>query len=69
MVSDKATLCAGQWLCRRTIPREPFRANSGWEYGEVFDRNVGDGSPLKLPRGGLNALWTRDGLKYAPPIR
>ena len=37
-------------------------------YGEVFDRNVGQGSPLKIARG-LNALWTKGGLHYGPPIR
>jgi general L-amino acid transport system substrate-binding protein len=37
-------------------------------YGEVFDRNVGQGSPLKINRG-LNALWTKGGVQYAPPIR
>jgi len=37
-------------------------------YGEVFDRNVGDGSPLKIKRG-LNALWDKGGLQYGPPIR
>ena len=37
-------------------------------YGEVFERNVGKASPLKLERG-LNALWTQGGLMYAPPIR
>ncbi|MDQ0468332.1 amino acid ABC transporter substrate-binding protein [Labrys wisconsinensis] len=37
-------------------------------YGEIFDRNVGAGSPLKIDRG-LNALWTKKGLQYAPPIR
>jgi general L-amino acid transport system substrate-binding protein len=37
-------------------------------YGEVFERNVGQGSPLKIGRG-LNALWTKGGLQYAPPIR
>ena len=37
-------------------------------YGEVFDRNVGSGSLLKIPRG-QNALWTQGGLQYAPPIR
>jgi general L-amino acid transport system substrate-binding protein len=37
-------------------------------YGETFDRNVGQGSPLKIARG-LNALWTKGGLQYAPPIR
>ena len=37
-------------------------------YGEMFERNVGTGSSLNLPRG-LNALWTDGGLQYAPPIR
>ena len=37
-------------------------------YGEVFERNVGQGSPLKIERG-LNALWTKGGLQYAPPVR
>jgi general L-amino acid transport system substrate-binding protein len=37
-------------------------------YGEIFDRNLGRASPLKLDRG-LNELWTRGGLIYAPPLR
>ena len=37
-------------------------------YGEIFERNVGAGSPLKIARG-LNALWNKGGLQYAPPIR
>ena len=37
-------------------------------YGESFDRNVGAGSRLKIARG-QNALWTKGGLQYAPPIR
>ena len=37
-------------------------------YGESFERNIGQGSPLKIVRG-LNALWTKGGLQYAPPIR
>jgi len=37
-------------------------------YGESFERNIGTGSPLKIARG-LNALWTKGGLQYAPPIR
>jgi general L-amino acid transport system substrate-binding protein len=37
-------------------------------YGEVFERNVGKDSPLKLDRG-LNDLWTHGGLMYAMPIR
>ncbi|HWG06963.1 MAG TPA: amino acid ABC transporter substrate-binding protein [Beijerinckiaceae bacterium] len=36
-------------------------------YGEVFDRNLGDGSALKIKRG-LNALWNKGGIQYAPPI-
>ena len=37
-------------------------------YGEIFERNVGMGSPIKIRRG-LNALWNKGGLQYAPPIR
>ena len=37
-------------------------------YGESFERNVGMGSPLKLPRG-VNALWKDGGLQYGAPIR
>jgi general L-amino acid transport system substrate-binding protein len=37
-------------------------------YGESFERNVGQGSPLKIARG-LNALWTKGGLQYGLPIR
>ncbi len=37
-------------------------------YGEVFERNIGQASPLKIARG-QNALWNKGGLQYAPPIR
>jgi general L-amino acid transport system substrate-binding protein len=37
-------------------------------YGESFDRNVGAGSKLGIARG-LNQLWNKGGLQYAPPIR
>jgi general L-amino acid transport system substrate-binding protein len=37
-------------------------------YGEIFERNLGAQSVLKLERG-LNRLWTRGGLMYAPPFR
>ncbi|MEJ2168719.1 MAG: amino acid ABC transporter substrate-binding protein [Desulfobacterales bacterium] len=37
-------------------------------YAEVFDRNVGKDSPLKLERG-INALWTDGGLLYSPPFK
>jgi len=37
-------------------------------YGEIFDRNLGPGTPLKIARG-LNALWNEGGLQYSMPIR
>ncbi|MBS9477839.1 amino acid ABC transporter substrate-binding protein [Ancylobacter radicis] len=37
-------------------------------YGEMYDKNVGPDTPLKLARG-VNALWSKGGLQYAPPIR
>ena len=37
-------------------------------YGEVFERNVGQQSTLKLPRG-PNRPWSQGGLMYAPPVR
>jgi general L-amino acid transport system substrate-binding protein len=37
-------------------------------YGEIFETNVGSGSPLKISRG-INALWTKGGLQYGMPIR
>jgi general L-amino acid transport system substrate-binding protein len=37
-------------------------------YGEMFERDLGSGSVMKLPRG-ANNLWTQGGLMYALPIR
>jgi general L-amino acid transport system substrate-binding protein len=37
-------------------------------YGEVFERNIGEATPVGLARG-LNAQWTEGGLLYAPPFR
>jgi general L-amino acid transport system substrate-binding protein len=37
-------------------------------YGESFERNVGEGSPLKIKRG-QNALWSKGGLQYGIPVR
>jgi general L-amino acid transport system substrate-binding protein len=37
-------------------------------YGEVYERNIGSESKLKIPRG-LNQLWSAGGIQYAPPIR
>lgn len=41
---------------------------AGGNYGEIFERNVGKGGPLKLDRG-LNALWTKGGMMYALPFK
>ncbi len=37
-------------------------------YGEMFERNVGKDTPLRIERG-LNALWTNGGLMYSPPFK
>jgi general L-amino acid transport system substrate-binding protein len=37
-------------------------------YGEVYERNLGTGSRLGIPRG-MNQLWSAGGIQYAPPIR
>jgi general L-amino acid transport system substrate-binding protein len=37
-------------------------------YGDVFERHLGQGSQLKIARG-LNAQWSKGGLQYAPPVR
>jgi general L-amino acid transport system substrate-binding protein len=41
---------------------------AGGNYGEIFERNVGKASPLKLERG-LNATWSKGGLMYAIPFK
>ncbi len=53
------------------IPHQRFDARiirHVGNYGEVYERNVGSGSKLKIPRG-LNQLWSAGGIQYAPPIR
>ena len=37
-------------------------------YGEMFERNVGKDTPLGIARG-LNQLWNKGGIMYAPPVR
>ena len=52
-----------------TDPRWAVRAvQSAGNYGEMFERNLGAGSPLGIERG-LNRLWSQGGLMYAPPMR
>ncbi len=37
-------------------------------YGEMYERNIGEKSKLKIPRG-MNQLWNAGGVQYAPPVR
>ena len=46
----------------------PRMIQSVGNYGEMFERNLGQGSALKLDRG-LNRLWSQGGLMYAPPFQ
>jgi general L-amino acid transport system substrate-binding protein len=55
----------------------PIGLDKGWayniiktvgNYGEIYDKNVGPNTALRLERG-INALWTNGGIQYAPPIR
>ncbi|KAA6204848.1 MAG: amino acid ABC transporter substrate-binding protein [Candidatus Tokpelaia sp.] len=41
--------------------------NTG-NYGEIFERNIGRSSPLKIARG-INDLWIKGGLQYGIPVR
>jgi general L-amino acid transport system substrate-binding protein len=41
---------------------------AGGNYGELFEKNIGENTPIGLARG-LNALWTDGGLIYSPPFR
>jgi general L-amino acid transport system substrate-binding protein len=45
-----------------------YAIKAAGNYGEIFERNLGKGSQIGLRRG-MNDLWTRGGLMYAPPIR
>jgi general L-amino acid transport system substrate-binding protein len=56
---DRVALGAGDWV--RAIITQVGN------YGEMFDRNLGAGSDIKLDRG-LNRLWDQGGLMYAPPL-
>ena len=60
----------------RTVLAQSLGVTPGWairavkavgNYGEMYERNLGSGNPLRIERG-LNRLWTQGGLMYAPPI-
>ena len=69
-------------LLGQTVPdTDPFDSGLGLDpdwvinvisavgnYGEIYERNLGAGTPFELERG-LNSLWTEGGLLYAPPYR
>ncbi|WP_439124702.1 amino acid ABC transporter substrate-binding protein [Marivita sp.] len=42
--------------------------SAGGNYGELFEKNIGENTPIGLARG-LNAQWTEGGLLYSPPFR
>src|SRR5262245_5776708 len=59
-----------EWLARTLGVRDGWlerAVQAVGNYGELFDRNLGEGSPLKLERG-PNRPWTQGGLLYAPPL-
>ncbi|MEZ5579169.1 MAG: transporter substrate-binding domain-containing protein [Candidatus Competibacteraceae bacterium] len=60
----KGTSSHDRWVS--SLTGDTGRAAVG-NYGEIYERNVGRDSPLKIERG-LNRLWTQGGLHYAPPI-
>jgi len=60
----------------RAVLSQALGVSPGWvmravkavgNYGEMYERNLGSGSPLGIERG-LNRLWSEGGLMYAPPI-
>jgi len=67
---------------RRLVGRDPVGAeklglSNDWalriirhvgNYAEVYERNLGSRTQLGIPRG-INELWTRGGIMYAPPMR
>jgi general L-amino acid transport system substrate-binding protein len=75
--ADQEDPVAHRWKELDGIISKALGLQPGWavravetsgNYGEMFDRNLGSRSVLKLERG-LNSLYTRGGLMYAPPFR
>ena len=67
------TAADGAFTLRRTLLANDagiriYFNGAGGNYGEIFERNVGKSSPLKLDRG-LNATWAKGGLMYALPFK
>jgi general L-amino acid transport system substrate-binding protein len=70
--SDIRQLLGGDGSLGKGIGLDPAWAANAiravGNYGEIFDRNLGQKSRMQMPRG-LNALWTNGGLQFAPPVR
>lgn len=76
MLNNSAEPAALNWLEQDKIISRSLSIQPGWatraieiagNYGEMFDRNLGSRSALKLERG-LNRLWNQGGLMYVPPL-
>jgi len=77
-----AALTSGDPAIRRFVGLEPglghgLGLDPSWayrvikatgNYGELYERTIGMGSPLKLERG-LNRLWNQGGLMWSPPFQ
>lgn len=77
MAADVRGGKAAAWLAAAAETGKALGLGDDWiarvigqvgNYGEIYDRHLGNGSPLKLPRG-INDLWSRGGLLVAPPVR
>jgi general L-amino acid transport system substrate-binding protein len=58
-------------MIARSLGIEPYwgtrAVKAVGNYGEIYERNVGRDSPLKIERG-INGIWNQGGLHYAPPL-
>lgn len=75
--ADPATPEINRLLGTEDTLGEMLGLDAGWaaraiaavgNYGEVFEGNIGESTPIGLARG-LNAQWTDGGLLYSPPFR
>lgn len=74
--ADGKTSIRSRWLANAGATGQALGLDRGWtyrallatgNYGEIFSRNLGENSPLQLPRG-FNNLWNQGGLQYAVPF-
>lgn len=65
LLGQEGNLGAGLGLPNDFVARAVKKVGN---YGEIYNRSLGPGTPFNLPRG-QNALWTKGGLLYSPPFR